>query len=94
MTRLTDLPSEVTTLVAAILEALDLPLPSVEDADERKHYRVLEKRAQDVSIGLSMLLKYSNEMPVEEAVVYVRDWTKRHPATYTPFDFTKTEGKG
>ncbi|MDX2558498.1 hypothetical protein PV371_02365 [Streptomyces sp. TX20-6-3] len=93
MSRLTDLPGEVTSLVAAIVEALDLPLPSIEDGDERKHYRVQEKRVQDVTIGLSMLLRYANEMPIAEAADYVRDWTKRHPATYTPFDITQAEGK-
>ncbi|MFB7938992.1 hypothetical protein [Streptomyces sp. NPDC056049] len=94
MTRLTDLPGEVTSLVAAIVEALDLPLPSVEDADEAKHYRVLEKRAEDVIVGLSMLLKFASEMPVAEATVYVRDWTKRHPITYTPFRSDQTEAEG
>ncbi|MFF7810832.1 hypothetical protein ACFZCF_02745 [Streptomyces sp. NPDC007945] len=93
MSRLTDLPGEVTSLVAAIVEALDLPLPSIEDGDEAKHYWVLEKRAQDVTIGLSMLLKFADEMPIAEAALYVREWTKQHPATYTPFDITSAEGE-
>ncbi|MFE7549957.1 hypothetical protein [Streptomyces gardneri] len=94
MNRLTEVPSEVTALLTAIVEALDIPFPSVEDAEERKHYRVLEKRVQDVVIPLSSLMKYPGEGALETATLFVREWMQRHPVTYTPFDFTETEGEG
>ena len=91
MTRLTGLPGEVTSLVAAIVETLDIPLPSVGDVDERKHYRVLEHRVSDVVIALSSLLKYPSVGALEDITAYIREWATRYPVTYTPFHSSRTE---
>ncbi|MFD3530093.1 hypothetical protein [Streptomyces sp. NPDC058664] len=85
MNRLTDLDGDVTGLLTAIVEALDVPMPSVRRADEQEHYRLLERRSADVVIALSVLLRHPGNDILDATVRELRRWTARRPVTYTPF---------
>lgn len=52
------LPPAVTDLVTAIVEALDLPIPALDDADERAYMRVMERRVSDVRIILASMVDF------------------------------------
>ncbi|MGW5776047.1 hypothetical protein [Streptomyces sp. NPDC003863] len=85
------LPADVADLLTAIVEALDIPLPSIEDADERKHYQLLERRAMDVRIALQSLLRHRSHPDLRDDAAYLRRWTAEYPVTYTPFRSDRTE---
>ncbi|MFE0651811.1 hypothetical protein ACFVZH_27535 [Streptomyces sp. NPDC059534] len=93
MSRLTDLNGDATGLLAAIVEALDIPIPAIDRADEREHYRLLERRATDVLIGLSALLRHPGAGALEDTARHIRRFTAHTPVTYTPFTFETSEGK-
>ncbi|MFI8914460.1 hypothetical protein ACIGW4_22970 [Streptomyces sp. NPDC053513] len=93
MNRRTGFPSDLTGLLTAIVEALDVPMPSVDEADEREHYWLLERRASDVRIGLSVLLEYLDVDVLEDTVREIRHRTASNPITYTPFTSGKTDGE-
>ncbi|MDX3536971.1 hypothetical protein PV721_21860 [Streptomyces sp. MB09-01] len=73
-----------TDLLDAIVEALDLPLPSIEEADERAYYRLLERRALAVRIILQINRTVTRDPCV--AVEAIRTRTAEEPITYTPFE--------
>ncbi|MGW5394741.1 hypothetical protein [Streptomyces sp. NPDC003952] len=75
----------VADLLRAIVEALDVPLPSVADADERVYHRLLERRTSDVRIVLDVMLRMGGD-PWENASD-IRRRTAEEPVTYTPFVF-------
>ncbi|MEU6165386.1 hypothetical protein [Streptomyces tanashiensis] len=88
------LPADVTNLLSAVVEALDIPLPSIEDTDERKYYRLLERRAMDVRISLWSLLRHPDHPDLHHDAAYIRTCTAEQPVTYTPFDSGRTGGEG
>ncbi|WP_031009323.1 hypothetical protein [Streptomyces sp. NRRL F-5727] len=94
MTRLTDLPGEVTTLLTAVVEALDIPLPSNDEDDEAAHYDVLDERAAGVRIALSVLLEGAYYGALKDTTRYIRERTAQHPVTYTPFRSDRTGAEG
>ncbi|MFF4433041.1 hypothetical protein ACFYZ4_28275 [Streptomyces sp. NPDC001513] len=75
----------VTDLLRAVVEALDVPLPSVAEDDERVYHRLLERRASDVRIVLDVMLRRDGD-PWENASI-IRRRTAQEPVTYTPFVF-------
>ncbi|MGW6462196.1 hypothetical protein ACWF94_40780 [Streptomyces sp. NPDC055078] len=79
------LSGPVADLIAAVVEALDVPLPSIADADERAYHRLLERRVTDVRVTLAVLLKYP-ETGVGDNAAYIRTRTAAEPVTYTPFE--------
>ncbi|MFJ5708897.1 hypothetical protein [Streptomyces sp. NPDC093105] len=79
------LPDDVADLLSAILAALDIPLPAVEDDSDRKHYRLLERRTADVRIALGALLAHPKHPDLRDDAAYIRDCTAEHPVIYTPF---------
>ncbi|MFG2872924.1 hypothetical protein [Streptomyces sp. NPDC048338] len=85
MSRPADLSGDVTGLLTAIVEALDMPMPSIHEDDEREHYRLLERRSSDVRIALSVLLRFPGSGALDDTIQDLRDRTKRNPVTYTPF---------
>ncbi|MGW2677925.1 hypothetical protein [Streptomyces sp. NPDC001436] len=76
-------------LLAAIVDALDVPLPSLAEADERTYYRLLERRASDVRVVVAVNLSHSRDPWT--AASEIRRRTAERPVTYTPFEFTTTE---
>ncbi|MGY3337577.1 hypothetical protein ACVW0K_003676 [Streptomyces filamentosus] len=94
MRRLTGLPGEVTTLLAAVVEALDIPLPSNDEDDETAHRVLLDERAAGVRIALSVLLGSPAIWLLEDTARYIREHTAQHPVTYTPFRSDRTEAEG
>ncbi|MFJ9434061.1 hypothetical protein ACIRQY_31015 [Streptomyces sp. NPDC101490] len=90
MTRLTDLPGEVTHLLTVIVAALDIPLPSIEDSDEAARHAVLDERAAGVRIALSVLLGHPCSGDLEDTARYIRERTAEYPVTYTPFSDRRT----
>ncbi|OII63248.1 hypothetical protein BJP40_24920 [Streptomyces sp. CC53] len=83
MSRLTDLSGDVTGLLTAIVEALDMPVPSIQEADEREHYRLLERRSADVRIALAVLLRHPGSGALDDTARDIRDRTAYDPVTYT-----------
>lgn len=53
-----ELPASVLDLFTAAAEALDLPLPSLDDSDTRAHHALLTRRASYVSIQLGILAEH------------------------------------
>jgi hypothetical protein len=81
----------VADLLAAVVEALDLPLPSLDDADERAYYGLLERRTAAVRVALAVKLQYLGD-DVSDTTNAIRRRTAEEPITYTPFDFETTGG--
>ncbi|MET9728484.1 hypothetical protein [Streptomyces zaomyceticus] len=88
------LPADVTDLLSAIVEALDIPMPSIEDADERKHYRLLERRATDVRIAWRSLLRHPSHPDLHYDAAYIRTCTAEQPVTYTAYEPDRAGGEG
>lgn len=70
-------------LLDAIVAALDLPLPSIEAADERTYYRLLERRALAVRIIIESNRAVTRDPRL--AADAIRTRTAEEPVTYTPF---------
>ncbi|MGW7141145.1 hypothetical protein [Streptomyces xanthophaeus] len=77
-------------LLAAIVEALDVPLPSLAQADERTYYLLLERRASDIRIAAEVNL--SHTLDPWMAASAIRRRTAETPVTYTPFEFKPDGG--
>ncbi|MET9723566.1 hypothetical protein [Streptomyces zaomyceticus] len=94
MSRPTDLSGETLGLLAAIVTALDLPMPTITTDDEREHYRVLERRAADVRISLAVLLSHPARGVLHDTIRDLSRYVAKNPVTYTPFRFEErgTEG--
>ncbi|MFJ6012079.1 hypothetical protein [Streptomyces sp. NPDC092952] len=82
------LDAPVRELLAAVVAALDLPLPSIDRADERAHHHLLEARALDVRVVLDVLTP-SSSYPgvVENGAADIRRRIASTPIDYTPFVF-------
>ncbi|WP_424861669.1 hypothetical protein [Streptomyces sp. MMS24-I29] len=91
----TGLDEAVRDLLAAVVAALDLPLPSLDPADERARRRLLELRALDVRVVLDVLAR-SPHYPgaVAESAAEVRRRTEREPIDYAPFVLREEEATG
>ncbi|MCP3754929.1 hypothetical protein [Streptomyces sp. TBY4] len=74
-------------LLEAIVEALDLPLPSIAEADERLYYGLLERRVLAVRITLQANRTVSRDPRL--AADAIRTRTAEEPVTYTPYEFDK-----
>lgn len=78
---LAELPPVVTELLAAITEALTVPLPAIADADERAYHRLLERRTTDVRIYLATMLDFAG-VDISVDAVKLRARTAATPVTY------------
>ncbi|GGY30558.1 hypothetical protein GCM10010363_08910 [Streptomyces omiyaensis] len=76
-------------MLTAVVEALDLPLPS--NDEEAAHRDLLDERAAGVRIALSVLLERPRLWLLEDTASYIRERTAQHPVTYTPFRSDRTE---
>ncbi|WP_079406207.1 hypothetical protein [Streptomyces sp. 3211] len=77
-------------LLDAIVEALDVPLPSIAEADEQLYYRLLERRALAVRIIVQINRTVTQDPRV--AADAIRTRTAEEPVTYTPFQDVKDGG--
>ncbi|MFI8511252.1 hypothetical protein ACIGHB_08960 [Streptomyces sp. NPDC085460] len=91
MTECVPLPADVADLLTAVVEALDIPIPSIESADERKHYRLLEDRTMYALVALRCLLRHRDHPDLADDAAYIRRCTAETPVTYTPFRSDQTE---
>lgn len=91
MSQDTETAAAVTDLLAAIVEALDVPLPSTDTADERAHYRLLERRSFDVRATLAAVLRYPGGL--DDTADIIRRDAAAQPVTYTPFEFKQDGGE-
>ncbi|WP_314242685.1 hypothetical protein [Streptomyces sp. DSM 40907] len=74
-------------LLDAIVDALDLPLPSLEAVDERLYFRLLERRAVAVRIIIE-----SNRCVIwdpRRAADAIHTRTAEEPVTYTLYEAEK-----
>ncbi|MFF0484120.1 hypothetical protein [Streptomyces sp. NPDC004435] len=94
MSKRDPLPADVADLLTAVVEALDLPIPSIETADERKHYRLLENRTMHARIALQSLLRHRAHPDLADDAAYIRRCTAEHPVTYTPYKSDRMEAEG
>ncbi|MGW6943788.1 hypothetical protein ACWGF3_32935 [Streptomyces xanthophaeus] len=72
-------------LLAAIVQALDLPLPSITEADERLYYRLLDRRALAVRLIIESNRAVTRDPRL--AANAIRTRTAEEPVTYTPNEF-------
>ncbi|ARE77226.1 hypothetical protein B6R96_27525 [Streptomyces sp. Sge12] len=79
-----------TDLLDAIVEALNVPLPSIAQADEQLYYRLLERRALAVRIIVQINRTVTQDPSV--AADAIRTRTAEEPVTYTPFEDVKDGG--
>ncbi|MGW3090096.1 hypothetical protein [Streptomyces sp. NPDC001108] len=88
---MSDLPSldaPVRELLAAVVAALDLPLPSVDPAAERAHHHLLEVRALEVRVVLDVLTRVKPYPGVvENSTSDILRRVERTPVDYAPFVF-------
>jgi hypothetical protein len=79
------LSSDVRDLLTAIRDALDVPLPGIEDSDERAYHRLLDLRRTAVHVALTTWLD-SDDRPIRpDDTAYIRRRTAETPVTYTVY---------
>ncbi|MER6316290.1 hypothetical protein ABT237_21295 [Streptomyces sp. NPDC001581] len=74
-------------LLDAIVDALNLPLPSIAQADERLYYRLLERRALAVRITLRANRTISRDPQLAADAIRIR--TAEEPVTYALYKDVK-----
>jgi hypothetical protein len=79
------LPPAVSDLLAAVVEALTVPLPSTDQADERAYHRLLEQRTTDVRIILGSILDFP-DVPIDNDVADLRARIAETPVTYALYE--------
>lgn len=87
------LPPEVRELLAAVVEALDVPLPDITDAAERAHYRVLQRRATDTRVVLATLLEFNGPDLAQDSAV-IRQRTAEAPVDYPLWEPPRPAAEG
>ncbi|MFJ9807123.1 hypothetical protein ACIRTB_02645 [Streptomyces sp. NPDC101158] len=94
MSEHTELRGDVTELLKAIAEALDLPVPSIREGDDHKFQRLLIDRATNVWVAVTVLLQHPGSGALKHTTAYVRRHTADHPVTYTPFESSGQDRPG
>ncbi|MFJ9027585.1 hypothetical protein ACIRQP_03515 [Streptomyces sp. NPDC102274] len=82
------LPEPVAELLAAIADSLDLPLPSLDPADEVAHAGLLSDRAARVRNAALLILEDGH--PIGRAAQWIREEADARPVTYTPWKRPET----
>ncbi|MEU6373961.1 hypothetical protein [Streptomyces sp. NPDC046909] len=72
------LPPAVTQLLAAVRDALDVPLAD-RPVDDAVRAELLTRRAADTRVILELLLQHGD---VARSVERLREWTAEHPVAY------------
>jgi hypothetical protein len=81
--RVDTLPEPVVTLLRAVRDALDIPMPGLTDADERTHAALLQRRCGDALAILDCVVDEGHD--VAGAAETLRRWTAERLVTYTPW---------
>ncbi|MEH0578969.1 hypothetical protein QBA54_31870 [Streptomyces sp. B21-108] len=84
-TLVADLPPAVSDLLAAVVEALTVPLPTIDEHDERAYNRLLVRRTSEVRIILASILDYPN-VPIDNDPADLRARTATMPVTYALYE--------
>lgn len=82
---MTAIPADALDLLAAIRDALDVPLPGLTDADQRAYQAVMRRRLSEVHIVLDVALEpqwVGTLDPAREAAT-IRQRAADSPVTYT-----------
>ncbi|MEV8043544.1 hypothetical protein AB0P02_06785 [Streptomyces griseoluteus] len=87
-----DLPDPVTDLFAAIGEALNLPIPSTDPADDLAYHVLLVLRSTHVRILLESLVSHP-DVSLHRDAADVRAYIEKNPVTYTTFEQQKAAAK-
>ncbi|MCC3652714.1 hypothetical protein LIX60_14835 [Streptomyces sp. S07_1.15] len=87
-----DIPAPVRELLAALADAVDLPLPDITDADERRAGYVLRDRARSAVVVARTVL--DNGHDPAHAAAYLRRRTAETPADYQPWRGPLNGGEG
>lgn len=74
------LPDDVRELLAAVRDALDIPLPGLTDADERAHSMLLRQRRIIAAVALKAVLDVDCD-PARQAA-WLRGRIAETPVTY------------
>lgn len=72
------LPAAVTDLLAAIRDALDVPLAD-RPLDDQQRAELLTRRAADTRVVVELLLTHGD---ITRSTARLREWTAEHPVTY------------
>lgn len=86
------LPPAVTDLLAAVAEALTVPLPTIDEHDERAYHALLIRRTSEVRIILASIVDHPN-VPIDNDPDDIRARTAALPVTYALYE-TETDGGG
>ncbi|MER6394260.1 hypothetical protein ABT236_38135 [Streptomyces sp. NPDC001523] len=78
-------------LLAAVADALDVPLPSFAAADEDAYRQLLEHRAGIVRSTVQANLQHSRDPWL--AASQIRERSAGYPITYTPFKHRPVNGE-
>lgn len=84
------LTPEVLDLLAAIREALDVPLSALTDADERTRARILNERAGVARIVVAGILDQGHD--VASAAAYLAERTAETPIAFTVWQRPEPDG--
>ncbi|MCQ6245255.1 hypothetical protein [Streptomyces malaysiensis] len=74
----------VTSLLRAVHDALDLPLPDITDEAEREHRALLISRTAHARIILAGVLEQDHD--IARAAEHLDRWIADEPVTYTPWE--------
>lgn len=80
------LPSAVLDLLTAIRDALDIPLPGVEDRDERRFCWLMDHRRSAVYSTLNAILDSPLTRVDDRDAAHIRRRTAETPVTYTVWE--------
>lgn len=84
--------ADMRALLTAVHAALDIPMPSLDDPDERAHYRILAQRAGVARIALASVLGHG----LPDAAGWLTSLIAEMPVTYqvwAPAKQQDTEGQ-
>jgi hypothetical protein len=89
------LGSDVLDLLAAIRDAVDVPLPSLDPADERAYHQLMYQRLTDLHVSLSVALaaKSTDTLDAADEAAYVRARTACSPVTYALWECPAAGGE-
>lgn len=84
-TLVADLPPAVSDLLAAVVEALTVPLPTIDEHDERAYNRLLVRRTSEVRIMLGSIVDHPH-VPIDNDPADIRARTADTPVTYALYE--------
>ncbi|CAL9403531.1 hypothetical protein SUDANB106_01517 [Streptomyces sp. enrichment culture] len=88
-----EIPAPVRELLAALVDAFDLPLPDITDGAERAYHRVLAERARTAHATLRIALATGPE-DFEHGAAYLRRRVAEIPADYRPWPGPQDAAEG